>query len=334
MGADVFEAHRELLGSTANQILGWSLEEMCLEGPAEELTRTEHAQPALFAVAYATWISFRQRVGISPSVAAGHSLGEYTALAAAGSLTFEDGLRLVAERGRFMAEAADAAPSGMAALLGADRATADLVVQTSESQGGTLQIAAEAADAAPSGMAALLGADRATADLVVQTSESQGGTLQIANLNAPGQIVVAGSDADLDWLESNARDLGVRRAVRLKVAGAFHSSYMSSAADKLAKVIEGVQFSTPEFDVVANASASPHEPEQIGNALVEQVVSPVQFESSLEAIETSGVDVFVHIGPGDVTAGLAKRTVPDAQVFTVSKMDDIDPVAESLGTMV
>ncbi len=291
----MFEAHRELLGSTANQILGWSLEEMCLEGPAEELTRTEHAQPALFAVAYATWISFRQRVGISPSVAAGHSLGEYTALAAAGSLTFEDGLRLVAERGRFMAEAADAAPSGMAALLGADRATADLVVQT---------------------------------------SESQGGTLQIANLNAPGQIVVAGSDADLDWLESNARDLGVRRAVRLKVAGAFHSSYMSSAADKLAKVIEGVQFSTPEFDVVANASASPHEPEQIGNALVEQVVSPVQFESSLEAIETSGVDVFVHIGPGDVTAGLAKRTVPDAQVFTVSKMDDIDPVAESLGTMV
>ena len=295
MGADVFDAHGELLGSTANQILGWSLEEMCLEGPADELTRTEHAQPALFAVAYATWISFRQRVGISPSVAAGHSLGEYTALASAGSLTFEDGLRLVAERGRFMAEAADAQRSGMAALLGADRATADLVVQT---------------------------------------SVSQGGTLQIANLNAPGQIVVAGSDADLDWLESNARDLGVRRAVRLKVAGAFHSSYMSSAADKLARVIEEVHFSTPEFDVVANASASPHEPEQIGNALVEQVVSPVQFESSLEAIETSGVDVFVHIGPGDVTAGLAKRTVPEAQVFTVSKMDDIDPVAESLGTMV
>lgn len=294
MGADLFEAHPALLGEIADSTLGWSLRSMCLEGPGEELTRTEHAQPALFAVSYALWLSFREVIDPTPVAAAGHSLGEYTALTAAGALSFEEALQLVAGRGKEMATAADLEPSGMAALIGADEALAEKVV--SESEAG-------------------------------------GGRLQIANLNAPGQVVVAGGAADLEWLEENGKDLGVRRVIRLKVAGAFHSSFMSPAAEQLSGLIAGVRFSAPEFDVISNVTGRPHEPGAIEAKLVEQLTSPVRFEASLHNMTASGIGTFVHIGPGDVTAGLAKRTVPDANVFTVSSLDDIDSAVESLSTM-
>ncbi|MEX0795402.1 MAG: ACP S-malonyltransferase [Acidimicrobiia bacterium] len=294
MGADIFEAHPVLLGEIADSILGWSLRTVCLEGPAEELTRTEHAQPALFAVSYALWLSFREAVVESPAAAAGHSLGEYTALTAAGALRFEQGLTLVAGRGKHMASAADLEPSGMAALIGADEALARKVV--SESEAG-------------------------------------GGRLQIANLNAPGQVVVAGGTADLEWLEEHGKDLGVRRVIRLNVAGAFHSSFMSPAGDQLADVMADVSFAVPGFDVFSNVSARPHEPDTIDARLVEQVTSPVRFEESLRNMTASGIGTFVHIGPGDVTAGLAKRTIPDANVFTVASLDDIGSAVESLSTM-
>lgn len=294
MGADVFAAHPGLLGEVADSVLGWSLRAMCLEGPAEELTRTEHAQPALFAVSYALWLSFREAVAAPPVAAAGHSLGEYTALTAAGALSFEEALQLVADRGKHMANAADLEPSGMAALIGAD-----------EALGGN----------------------------VVSVSEAGGGRLQIANLNAPGQVVLAGGAADLEWLEEHGKDLGVRRVIRLDVAGAFHSSFMSPAADQLANVMADVSFAVPGFDVLSNVSARPHEPRSISTKLVEQLTSPVRFEESLRTMAASGIGTFVHIGPGNVTAGLAKRTIPDANVFTVSSLDDIDSTVESLSTM-
>ncbi len=294
MGADVFDAHPLLLGETADSILGWSLRSICLEGPAEELTRTEHAQPALFAVSYALWLSFREAVSADPVSAAGHSLGEYTALTAAGATSFAEGLRLVAGRGKHMANAADLEPSGMAALIGADEVLAEKVVGE---------------------------------------SEANGGRLQIANLNAPGQVVVAGGTADLDWLEEHGRDLGVRRVIRLNVAGAFHSSFMSPAADQLASVVKDVSFATPGFDVISNVSGRPHEPGAIDARLVEQVTSPVRFEHSLRNMAAAGIGTFVHIGPGDVTAGLAKRTIPEANVFTVSSLDDIGSAVESIRTM-
>lgn len=294
MGADVFEAYPDLLGDRADTILGWSLRRMCLEGPVDELTRTEHAQPALFAISYALWLSFRDAVATPPAMGAGHSLGEYTALAAAGALAFEEALALVARRGEFMAEAADTEPSGMAALLGAD-------IETAEG--------------------------------VVAANGQEGGTLQIANLNAPGQIVVAGSEGDLSWLAENGRALGIRRSVPLKVAGAFHSSYMRGAAQRLAEVISAVSFSAPSYGVVANASATRHVLEGIASSLVEQVTSPVRFEESLRLIGDSGVSAFVHIGPGDVTAGLAKRAVPEAEVYTVSSLDEIESVTRALSTI-
>jgi [acyl-carrier-protein] S-malonyltransferase len=290
MGADLFEARPDLLGDSADDVLGWSLRSMCLDGPEEALTRTEHAQPALYATAYALWSELQQRLGVAPSAAAGHSLGEYTALAAAGALSFVDGLALVAERGRAMAAAADVEPSGMAALIGADEAAAESI-----------------ADA----------------------RRRDGGSLWVANINAPGQIVVAGGDVDIQWLVSEARDLGVRRAIALKVAGAFHSPYMKPAAEHLVHAIADRSIAQPVFPVWANVTAQPHGAD-IGAALAAQLTGTVRFAESLRHMAASGVETFVHVGPGDVTAGLAKRSVEGTEPVVVSSLEEVDAAVEIL----
>lgn len=294
MGAELFESRPDLLGEPADQILGWSLRDICLHGPEESLTRTEHAQVALFAIAYALWETFRTQYEGPISAAAGHSLGEYTALCAAGAMSFEDGLRVVARRGEAMARAADLEPSGMAALIGA-----------------TAQLATE----------------------VVEKRRAEGGRLEVANLNAPGQVVVAGSDGDIAWIAENARELGVRRAIPLKVAGAFHSPFMASAADEVGEALSGVDFAEPAFPVWSNTTARPHETATMAATLRDQVVSTVRFEESLTDMASSGVDTFVHVGPGDVTAGMAKRTADGAQILVISEVSDIPSVTDSLVTV-
>lgn len=294
MGEELFAARPDLLGDRADDILGFSLRDMCLEGPEDDLTRTQHAQPALFALSYALWEELMAAADFRSVGAAGHSLGEYTALTAAGALDYESSLSVVARRGRAMAEAADRESSGMAALIGADEATAG----------------------------ALCAARR-----------GDGGRLDIANINAPGQIVVAGGSEDIEWLAENARDLGVRRAIPLKVAGAFHSDFMEPAVPKLAAALSDVTVGDPAFPVWANTTARPHELSTLKEVLARQVVEPVRFADSLEDMSSSGIDTFVHVGPGDVTAGLAKRTIKDADVFTVSNLDDIADVANAIVTM-
>lgn len=294
MGEDVFEARPDLLGERADRALGFSLRAMCLDGPEEELTRTEHAQPALFALSFALWDVLAAETGIVPAGAAGHSLGEYTALTAAGFLGFDAALTTVARRGRAMAEAAAASPTGMAALLGADEAEAD-------------EICAR--------------------------RNRMGGRLEVANINAPGQVVVAGASSDIEWLVENARDLGVRRAIPLKVSGAFHSTFMEPAAVVVTSALEEVSIAEPEFPVWANTTARPHTIETLKELLARQVVSPVRFSDSLIDMAAAGIDTFIHIGPGDVTAGLARRTVEGATVLVVSGLDDIGAVAEAIGTM-
>jgi [acyl-carrier-protein] S-malonyltransferase len=281
MGADLFDARPDLLGERADEILGWSLRSMCLSGPEEDLTRTEHAQPALFALGYALWVEFSARQTEPPAAGAGHSLGEYTALAAAGAIEFFEGLAVVAERGRAMQQAADIEPSGMAALLGADVALAESVCAA---------------------------------------CREGGGRLSVANINAPGQVVVAGGAADLDWLDENGRDLGVRRAVRLKVAGAFHSSFMAPAAERVGRALASVTPHTPEFPVYANVTGLPLAEDDIIGTLSIQVVSPVRFSDALANMAAAGVDRFVHIGPGDVTAGMAKRVVDGAEIEVVNEL--------------
>jgi [acyl-carrier-protein] S-malonyltransferase len=294
MGAELFESRPDLLGERADEVLGWSLRQICLEGPEDSLTRTEHAQAALFAVSYALWEEFRVTYQGPIAGAAGHSLGEYTALCAAGSLSFEDALRVVARRGTAMARAADLEPSGMAALLGGD---ADMAAQ----------MAAKRRD--------------------------EGGHLEVANINAPGQVVVAGSAEDIDWVSEHARAFGVRRVIPLKVAGAFHSGLMEPAADEVAEALSTVSFSDPQFPVWSNTTAQPHHADRLADTLRSQVVSTVRFEESLVNMAAAGVDTFVHVGPGDVTAGMAKRTVDEATIHVVSEVADIPAVADSLVTV-
>jgi [acyl-carrier-protein] S-malonyltransferase len=286
MGADLFSARRDLLVEIADRVLGWSLETLVSEGPQEELTRTEHAQPALFAVSYALWIALRDAVPNPPAAAAGHSLGEYTALAAAGVFSYEEGLALVSERGRAMADA------------------------PSESD--------------PSGMAALIGTDLDHAERVAADRRAEGGRLWVANVNTPSQIVVAGSASDIEWLSDNARSLDIRRAIPLDVAGAFHSPYMRPAADRLATALERTDFAAPEFPVYANTTGLPVE--DPARQLGEQLVEPVLFAATLEQMAADGITTFVHVGPGDVTGGLVKRTLPDAVLHVVSDLDGIATV--------
>lgn len=294
MGADLFDARPDLLGDAASEILGWSLREVCLDGPEDLLTRTEHAQPALYATSYALWDELSTRLGdTAPGAAAGHSLGEYTALAAAGTLDFTDGLRLVAARGEAMAYAADLAPSGMAALIGADLETAESV-------------------------AAL--------------RRDDGGRLWVANVNAPGQVVVAGGVDDIDWIVATGRDHGIRRAVALNVAGAFHSPYMQPAADRLEAALATTAFGAPEFEVWANATAAPYSMD-VAATLAAQLTGTVRFAESLQGMAAAGIDRFVHVGPGDVTAGLAKRSVEGTEPVVVSSLEDVDTAVEILSAV-
>jgi [acyl-carrier-protein] S-malonyltransferase len=295
MGAELFEVRPDLLGEPADRILGWSLREICLEAPEETLTRTEHAQPAIFAVSYALWDELQRHLPHLPAAAAGHSLGEYTALAAAGAIAYEEALGLVAERGRAMAAAADLEPSGMAALIGVEEEEAARIV-----------------------------AHR----------QRDGGRLYLANLNAPGQVVVGGSPEDLAWLEQASSNLGVRRVIRLKVAGAFHSPFMAPAADRLARALNQVTFHSPRFPIFSNADASAVvEGTDLAPLLRRQVISPVRFSESLGAMAGSGISRFIHVGPGDVTAGLARKSVANASTMVVSNLDESLGVGIWLGTI-
>lgn len=294
MGADLFDARPDLLVERAEAVLGWSLRRLCLDGPEEELTRTERAQPALFALGYALWEELAGELPAPPAAAAGHSLGEYTALAAAGVLGFEQGLSLVAERGAAMAAAADLEPSGMAALLGAGLEQAE-------------EVAAQRREA--------------------------GGRLYVANHNAPGQVVVAGGLEDLDWLESAAGSLGLRRVARLRVAGAFHSPFMAPAADRVAAALAGLEEGPSAFPVFANVSAGPMPAGETADLLARQVVSPVRFAESLAAMAAAGIGAFVHVGPGDVTAGMARRAAPGARILVVDSLQAVGPARETLSTM-
>ncbi len=286
MGTDLFSTRRDLLVDTADRVLGWSLETLVTQGPQEELTKTEHAQPALYAVSYVLWEALRDALPAPPAASAGHSLGEYTALAASGALSYTEGLALVAERGRAMA-------------------------------------AAPAAND-PSGMAALIGADLEDAERIAADRRAAGGKLWVANVNTPSQIVLAGSHADIEWLRENARSLGIRRAIPLDVAGAFHSPYMEPAAERLSAVLERTDFTTPAFPVYANSTGRPVE--DPARQLSEQLVQPVQFAATLEQMSADGITTFIHVGPGDVTAGLVKRTLQDAVVHVVSDLGGIATV--------
>jgi [acyl-carrier-protein] S-malonyltransferase len=256
----------------AAKILGYDLLAVCLNGPAEKLDSTVHSQPALFVTSIAAleWLEINKpNVYASCQAAAGLSLGEYTALVFAGVMTFEDGLRVVQERGRAMQDASDAVPSSMVSILGLD---ADKIQK------------------------------------VCDDARAEGEVLQIANYLCPGNIVVSGHKGACERVADLATKAGAMKTIPLAVAGAFHTPLMQPAVERLKKALSSVALSKPRFSVVSNVDAHPHDnPDEIRDLLVEQVVSPVQWEASIRKMLSHGHAPFWEIGPGRVLRGLLKR---------------------------
>lgn len=256
----------------AKGVLGYDLLQVCLEGPAEKLDSTVYSQPALFVTSLAAleWLKANKpEVVESCGACAGLSLGEYTALVFAGVMSFEDGLCVVQERGRAMQDAADAVASGMVSLLGMEREAIEKVC----------------ADA-----------------------RSEGEVLQIANYLCPGNIVVSGHKAACERVADMATKAGAMKTIPLAVAGAFHTSIMQPAVDRLAKALAGVAMQPPRIPVICNVDAIAHsDPEEIRELLTRQVVSPVLWEDSQRKLLTDGCSPFWEVGPGRVLRGLLKR---------------------------
>jgi [acyl-carrier-protein] S-malonyltransferase len=272
MGREVAEqlpAARELF-DRANAVLGYDLAELCFNGPQEKLDSTVHSQPALYVTSLAALEKLRTEkpeVVAECQAAAGLSLGEYTALVFAGVMTFEDGLRLVAERGAAMQAAADATQSGMVSVIGMEREPLEALC----------------------------------------TELRVDDVLQVANLLCPGNIAVSGSAAAIARLVARAEQDGLRY-VRLAVAGAFHTSIMQPAVERLTAALANVPMQAPRIPVVSNVDAVPHsDPEEIRQLLVRQVVSPVLWEASQRYLLAQGFDLFYEVGPGRVLRGLLKR---------------------------
>ncbi|RMF39241.1 MAG: [acyl-carrier-protein] S-malonyltransferase [Planctomycetota bacterium] len=256
----------------ANSVLGFDLLRLCLEGPQEELNRTDHAQPALYVHSMAALRDLEaQRPGLWDDVVyvAGLSLGEYTAVAAAGGISFEDGLRLVRARGQAMQAAADRVDSGMASILGLERPVVEELCQS------------------------------------VSSDEA---FVRPANYLCPGNIAVSGHIAALDAVEGPAQRAGAMRVVRLPVAGAFHTPLMQPAVAQLQAALQGVAFTPTRVPVVSNVDARPHsDPDEIRGLLSRQVVEPVLWEDGLRWMLSQGVEQSLEIGTGRVLAGLQKR---------------------------
>lgn len=260
------------LFAEASQILGFDLRKLCALGPAEQLSRTEFSQPALFVHSYAALKQLEEErpdlwadvVGV-----AGLSLGEYTAVASAGGISFADGVRLVQQRGLAMQAAADAVPSSMSSILGLEQAKLEEICKAVSS---------------PDSFA------------------------QIANLLCPGNIAISGHTAAVAAAEEASVAAGAMKAVRLQVAGAFHTAIMQPAVAKLEAALAGVQFLAMRVPVYSNVDALPHtDLAEIRGLLGRQVVSPVQWESTLKNFISAGVDKFIEIGAGRVLAGTLKR---------------------------
>ncbi|HEY2413181.1 MAG TPA: ACP S-malonyltransferase [Pirellulaceae bacterium] len=255
----------------AGSILGYDLLQVCLEGPAEKLDSTVYSQPALFVTSLAAleWLKANKpEVVEGCTAAAGLSLGEYTALVFAGVMTFEDGLRVVQERGRAMQDAADAVPSGMVSVLGLDAEKLEAACQ--EARGNEI--------------------------------------LQIANYLCPGNIVVSGHKTACERFAPLAEKAGAMKTIPLSVAGAFHTPLMQPAVERLKNALGGVTLNKPRIPVISNVDAEPHDdPEQIRELLVQQVVAPVRWEDSIRKMLSHGHAPFWEVGPGRVLRSLLKR---------------------------
>jgi [acyl-carrier-protein] S-malonyltransferase len=286
--ADQFEICARTFAE-ADAALGEPLSELIFNGPAETLTLTENTQPAILTMSVAVWRLLESK-GVKPAFVAGHSLGEYSAHVAAGTLAFADAVRLVRNRGRYMQEAVPVGHGAMAAILGLDEA-------------GVNEACAEAA---------------------------QGEVVSAANLNGGGQIVIAGSAAAVARASERAKARGARRAVPLQVSAPFHCALMQPAAERLAPELRAVRASDPRIPVIANVDAEPKRTAAASiEALIGQVASPVRWENVVQRLASDGVTRYVEVGPGKALSGMIKRIAGGATILNVEGPGDL-PAIEAL----
>jgi [acyl-carrier-protein] S-malonyltransferase len=291
MGADIAQSFpvAAQMYEKANQIVGFDLQKVCFEGPAEQLNTTTISQPAIFATSAAILEVLRTNPatsGMKADITAGLSLGEYTALYAAGLISFEDGLILVHKRGQAMQEAADATKGAMIGIIGLDEEK-------------VRQICDEA---------------------------TQGDLIEPVNFNCPGQIVVSGSVSACERAVKLAEEYGAMKAVKLEVAGAFHTEMMSSAAEKLGQALSNSQIAEPsEIKTIANINAEYYRTsEKIADGLINQLTCPILWQKCMERLIDDGIEKFYEIGPGRVLTGLMRRINRKIKVINISTLKAIE----------
>lgn len=276
MGKDLYDNNKEAhdLFEKANEILGFRITDMMFEGTEEDLRQTKVTQPAIFL--HSVILAKSMGEDFKPDMVAGHSLGEFSALVAAGALSFEEGLKLVAKRAAAMQKACEIQPSTMAAVL-----------------------------ALP---------DEKVESICAEIEE----VVEPANYNCPGQVVISGSIEGIEKACEKMLEAGAKRALRLKVGGAFHSPLMMPAQEELAEAIEAADFKTPVCPVYQNVDGKPHtDPEEIKSNLIKQLTAPVRWTYDVQAMIADGADEFIELGPGNVLQGLVKKI--DRKVSTSGK---------------
>ncbi|MCE7794641.1 ACP S-malonyltransferase [Salipaludibacillus sp. CUR1] len=287
MGRELAEAYPvcESVFLKADEALGEKLSELIFTGSEDELKKTENTQPALLTVSTAIWELLKEK-NITAEYAAGHSLGEYSALVAGNSMDFQEAVKAVRKRGQFMEEAVPKGKGTMAAILGMERETLQKVT------------------------------DRAT---------EEAGSVQPANFNSPGQIVISGTAEGVERAVELAKSEGAKRAMLLSVSGPFHSELMEPASEKMKTVLNDITFSQPDLQVIANVTAEPFENAgQIPDALIRQIYSPVLWEDTIRYLVNEGVDTFIEAGPGKVLSGLVKKVSRRAAVLPVYDKETLE----------
>ena len=288
MGRDLAEGHAGAgaIFERADAALGLSLTRIMWEGPEDALTATHNAQPAILTHSIAVLECVRDRLP-DVTLAAGHSLGEFSAHVAAGTLAFDDAVRAVRRRGELMFRGGQERPGTMAAVLGLE--------------------------------------DEALERVCREASERSGGACVPANFNAPGQTVISGDAPAVEAAMALAKDAGAKRALPLNVSGAFHSPLMTVAEEGLRSYLEEVDLSDPAFPVVSNVTAEPVDrADTARDLLVRQLTSPVRWTASMRRMRERGIDRFLELGPGNVLAGLMKRIDRDAEVTSLGTADQVD----------
>jgi len=292
MGKALYDAHPSLkpVYDEASTVLGYDVAELCFTGPAERLNLTEFTQPALLVSSVAAWKLF-EPVGIKPVAVAGHSLGEYSALVAAGGVSFRDAVGLVQKRGRYMSEAVAKGTGLVAALLGL---TAEAVKD-------------------------------------VCRKASSVGVVAAANFNSPGQVVIAGEKVAVERAIELAKGQGCKKAIPLPVSVPVHTPLMQQAADRLAQDLATVRWSDLSAPLVNNAEAKAiSRAEEIQASLVRQLPSSVLWEDTVQTMGMMGITTFVEIGPGTVLTGLIRRILPEAKLLNVNDPKSLETTLQSL----